>query len=224
MSILEPGSAAHDTDRQAALINTLQLNVASLEEELQNVPKWENLQTLRAKVFKDTKLIQEGSVADPSWRFMSEALVLLLCLKECMVQLAASFIPPKPNLKTPEAAPALCPDTLSITQQKTVRSALQFVVSLGICPYLLPGIGLSLQHRSEFGALVCSMVSCDLSDVRTRRLYITCTALLEVSRHPSLGSLLFTQHLGDLMAGLCQLGYCPIKTKAEPITEGRVQV
>ncbi|XP_018412834.1 PREDICTED: transport and Golgi organization protein 6 homolog [Nanorana parkeri] len=221
----EPGSAAQDTDKQAALISTLQHNVASLEEELQNAPTLENLQTLRAKVFADTKLIQEGSEAgaDPSWRFTSEALVLLLCLKECMVQLAASFIPPKPNLKTPEAAPALSPDALSIAQQKTVHSALQFVVSLGICPYLLPGIGLPLQHRSEFGALVCSMVSCDLSDVRTRRLYITCTALLELSRHPSLGSLLFTQHLGDLMAGLCQLGYCPIKTKAEPGTDGRVQ-
>ncbi|KAM5138451.1 transport and Golgi organization protein 6 homolog isoform 2-T3 [Mantella aurantiaca] len=221
----EPGFAAPDTDKQAALIRTLQLNVTSLEEELQNAAKWEKLQNVRAKVLADTKLIQEGAkaTAEPSWRFTSEALVLLFCLKECMVQLAASFQPPKPNLKTPEAAPALSPDTLSIAQQKTVRSALQFVVSMGICPYLMPGIGLPLQHRSEFGALVCSMVSCDLPDVRTRRLYITCTALLEVSQHPSLGSLLFTQHLGDLMAGLCQLGYCPTKTQTEPVTEGTMK-
>ncbi|XP_073461676.1 transport and Golgi organization protein 6 homolog [Aquarana catesbeiana] len=221
----EPGSAAPDSDKQAALIRTLQLNVASLEEALQSDPKWENLRILRTKVLENTKLIEEGSeaMADPSWRFTSEALVLLLCLKECMVHLAASFRPPKPNLKTPEAAPALSPDALSIAQQKNVRSALQFVVSMGICPYLLPGIGLPLQHRSGFGALVCSMVSCDLPDVRTRRLYITCTTLLEVSQHPSLGSLLFTQHLGDLMAGLCQLGYCPTKTKTEPVKEGRVK-
>ncbi|XP_072278694.1 transport and Golgi organization protein 6 homolog isoform X1 [Pyxicephalus adspersus] len=221
----EAGSAAQDTDKQAALISTLQLNVASLQEELQTAPKWENLRILRTKVLGDTKLIQEGSEppADPSWRFISEALVLLLCLKECMVQLAASFTPPKPNLKTPEAVPALSPDTLSITQQKTVRSALQFVVSMGICPYLLPGIGLPLQHRSEFGALVCSMVSCDLPNARQQRLYATSTTLLEVSQHPSLGSLLYTQHLGDLMAALCQLGYCPTKTKIEPHTEGGVK-
>ncbi|CAJ0921555.1 unnamed protein product [Ranitomeya imitator] len=86
---------------------------------------------------------------------------------------------------------------------------------MGMCPYLLPGIGLPLQHRSEFGALVCSMVSCDLPHVRTRRLYITCMCLLEVSRHSCLGNLFFTQHLGDLMAGLCQLGYCPTKGNAD---------
>ncbi|KAG9493039.1 hypothetical protein GDO78_001130 [Eleutherodactylus coqui] len=132
-----------------------------------------------------------------------------------MIELAKSFQPSKPNLRTPEAAPPLSPDTLSIAQQKTVQSALQFVVSMGICPYLLPGIGLPLQYRSEFGVLVCSVVLCDLPLVRARRLYITCMSLLEVSRHSSLGSLFFTQHLGDLMAGLCQLGYCPTKVKAD---------
>ncbi|XP_068116227.1 transport and Golgi organization protein 6 homolog isoform X2 [Hyperolius riggenbachi] len=220
-----PESGAPETDKQAALLRTLQLNVASLEEKLNNAAGWEELRTLRSAVLEDNRWTQEGSeaAADPSWRFTWEALVLLLCLKDCMVQLAASFKPPKPNLKTPEAAPALSPDTLSIAQQKTVQSALQFVVSMGICPYLLPGIGLPLQHRSEFGALVCSMVSCDLSQVRTRRLYVTCTALLEVSRHLSLGSLLFTQHLGDVMAGLCQLGYCPIKPKTEQGSEGKTK-
>lgn len=200
--------------------------MAFLEEELKNAPKWEELKNLRGKVLEDIKWIEESLNApvDPSWRFTLEALVLLLCLKECMLQLAASFTPPKPNPKTPEAAPALSPDALSITQQKTVQSALQFVVSMGICPYLLPGIGLPLQQRSEFGALVCSMVSCDLAQARTRRLYVTCKALLEMSRHSSLGSLLFTQHLGDLMAGLCQLGYCPAKAKSEQGEDGRLKV
>ncbi|XP_044143797.1 transport and Golgi organization protein 6 homolog [Bufo gargarizans] len=205
----ESGSTAHNTDKQAALLSTLQFNVSSLEEELKQVSKWGALVTLRERLSKDAPGFPESLQEDPSWKFTSVALLLLLCLKECMIELAKSFQPSKPNLRTPEAAPSLSPDTLSISQQKTVQSVLQFVVSMGICPYLLPGIGLPLQHRSEFGALVCSMVSCDLPQVRTRRLYIACMSLLEVSHHSSLGSLLFTQHLGDLMAGLCQLGYCP---------------
>ncbi|KAM4612463.1 transport and Golgi organization protein 6 homolog [Discoglossus pictus] len=219
----ESGSTPPETDKQAALLNTLQLNVSSLEDTLLKTPEWEPLRYLKEKVLTETKCLEECQEppADPSWRFTTEALLLLLCLKQCMVQVAAAFQPPKPNLKTPEAAPALSPDTLSISQQKTVQSVLQFVVSLGVCPYLLPGVGLPLQHRSEFGALVRRLVSCDAPVTRTRRLYISCTTLLEVSRHTSLGSLLLTQHLGDLMAGLCQLGYCPTKPNTDQSSSGR---
>ncbi|XP_073522171.1 transport and Golgi organization protein 6 homolog isoform X2 [Phyllobates terribilis] len=212
-SLSESGSSDHNADKRAALLSTLQFNASALEEELKQVSKWKPLVTFREKVSNNSSWLNESlqSQADPSWKFTSQALLLLLCLKESMIELAKSFRPCKPNLRTPEAAPPLSPDTLSIAQQRTVQSALQFVVSMGICPYLLPGIGLPLQQRSEFGALVCSMVSCDLPQVRTRRLHITCMCLLEVSRHSSLGNLFFTQHLGDLMAGLCQLGYCPTK-------------
>ncbi|XP_069612863.1 transport and Golgi organization protein 6 homolog isoform X3 [Ranitomeya imitator] len=213
----ESGSSVHNADKRAALLSTLQFNVSTLEEELKQISKWEPLVTLRERVATNSPWLSDilQSQADPSWKFTSQALLLLLCLKETMIELAKSFQPSKPNLRTPEAAPPLSPDTLSIAQQRTVQSALQFVVSMGMCPYLLPGIGLPLQHRSEFGALVCSMVSCDLPHVRTRRLYITCMCLLEVSRHSCLGNLFFTQHLGDLMAGLCQLGYCPTKGNAD---------
>ncbi|XP_075709442.1 transport and Golgi organization protein 6 homolog [Rhinoderma darwinii] len=221
----ESGSSAHNTDKQAALLNTLQFNVSTLKEELKQVSKWKALLTLQERVSKDAPWLNESSQpqADPAWKFTSEALLLLLCLKECMIEVAKSFQPSKPNLRTPEAAPPLNPDTLSIAQQKTVQSAMQFVASMGICSYLLPGIGLPLQHRSEFGSLVCAMVSCDLPQVRTRRLYITCMSLLEMSRHSSLGSLLFTQHLGDLMAGLCQLGYCPTKVNADQGIKGNLK-
>ncbi|XP_069829089.1 transport and Golgi organization protein 6 homolog [Dendropsophus ebraccatus] len=221
----ESSVSAHNLDKPAALLSTLQGNASALEEELKQASKWETLVTLRESVSKDAVWLHESPQAqgDPSWRFTSEALLLLLCLKDCMIEVAKTFQPPKPNLRTPEAAPALSPDTLSVGQQKTVQSALQFVVSLGVCPYLLPGVGLPLRYRSEFGALVCSVVSCDLPEIRARRLYITCMSLLEVSHHSSLGSLLFTQHLGDVMAGLCQLGYCPTKVMADQGTEGTVK-
>ncbi|XP_053305344.1 transport and Golgi organization protein 6 homolog [Spea bombifrons] len=219
------GSEPPGTDKQAALLSSLGSNVSSLEEKLLNSPEWKALGDLRDKVLAESKWLEECSELAPEshWRFTLEALLLLLCLKEVMIAVAASFTPPKPNLRTPEAAPALSPDTLSISQQKSVQSVLQFVVSMGICPYLLPGIGLPLQQRSEFGALVHRMVSCDVPIIRTRRLYICCTTLLEVSRHPSLGSLLLTNHLGDLMAGLCQLGFCPTKAKTEQNTSEKLK-
>ncbi|XP_053555388.1 transport and Golgi organization protein 6 homolog [Bombina bombina] len=222
LSVLITPRESPETDKQAALLSSLKLNVSSLEDKLLNSPKWEKLQLLRSRILAEAKWLEECEDApdEPTWRFTIETLLLLLCMKECMNQMAASFQPPKPNPKTPECAPALSPDTLSISQQKTVQSAIQFVVSLGICPYLLPGVGLPLQHRSEFGALVHKVVSCE-HIVRTRRLYITCTTLLDVSRHPSLGSLLLTHHLGDLMAGLCQLGFCPTKAKPGQSTVGR---
>ncbi|OCT84483.1 transport and Golgi organization protein 6 homolog [Xenopus laevis] len=216
----DSGQAPPETDKQSSLLNTLKLSVSTLEERISNTPEWKELNNMRMKLMAQTKWLEGcfSSPTDPHWRFTLEALLLLLCLKECMLELVASFQPPKPNPRTPEVAPALSPNTLSISQQKIVQSVLQFVVSLGICPYLLPGVGLPIQQRSEFGALVYSLVNCETPIVHTRRLFISCSALLEVSCHSSLGSILFTHYLGDLMAALCQLGFCPSKKNVEQST------
>lgn len=39
------------------------------------------------------------------------------------------------------------PDLLSVSQQKTIRTCLQFVVSMGLLPSLLPGVGVALAAR-----------------------------------------------------------------------------
>ncbi|ETE69155.1 Transmembrane and coiled-coil domain-containing protein 7, partial [Ophiophagus hannah] len=38
-----------------------------------------------------------------------------------------------------------------------------------------------------------------------------CSALVEVAEHPELGRLILVHHLGDLLAGLGQLGLCPTR-------------
>ena len=40
-------------------------------------------------------------------------------------------------------------------------------------------------------------------------LLATATVLLELAQLSSLATLVFTRHLGDVMAALCQLGYRP---------------
>ncbi|XP_006027919.1 transport and Golgi organization protein 6 homolog [Alligator sinensis] len=199
--------------KRAALLETLRCNLAAAEEEFERDAAWSELRRVRADVASRATWL--GGSADVTWSFASQVLLLLLCLKECMVLLAAAYCPAPPSPRTAETAPALSPDTLSISQQRTVQSALQFVVTLGLCPYLLPGVGVPLQHRTEFSAVVRDAVSLDAAPSATLRLYASCMVLLEVAQHPSLGSLLLTRHLGDLLAGLCQLGFGPTEGKGE---------
>ncbi|XP_062997035.1 transport and Golgi organization protein 6 homolog [Elgaria multicarinata webbii] len=213
------GAAGTDSGRRpqeakhADLVESLHFKLAVLEEKFAQDPQWDELRRLREAVSQQARWL--APCPEVPWRFTCHALLLLLCLKQCMVVLAAAYRPPRPNPKTAEAAPPLSPDTLSIAQEKTVEAALQFVVTLGLCPYLLPGVGLPLRCRTEFSALVQDVVSPGCLSDATRKLYATCTGLLEIARHPSLGGLVLTRHLGDLLAGLCQLGFCPARRKGE---------
>ncbi|XP_048079517.1 hyaluronan synthase 3 isoform X1 [Ursus arctos] len=212
--LLSPGgsdSGSLQITKHDLLLVTLNSNLSTLEDKLLKDPHWRKLKFLRDEIANKAEWPQNS--VDVTWSFSSQALLLLLCLKETMIHLAADFSPGKPNLRTPEAAPALSPDTLSISQQKTVQSALQFVVTLGVCPYLMPGVGVPLRCRTEFGAVVQDVVCLDVPPHATRRLYSSCKVLLNVAHHTSLGSLIFCRHFGDLAAGLCQLGFCPTKRK-----------
>lgn len=194
------------------LLATLKSNLSALEDKLLKDPHWNELKLLRDEIAYKAEWPLNS--VDVTWSFTSQALLLLLCLKETMIYLVADFSPGKPNPRSPEAAPALSPDTLSVAQQKTVQSALQFVVTLGICPYLMPGVGVPLRCRTEFGAGVQDVVCLDAAPDAAQRLYTSCRVLLNIAQHASLGSLIFCRHLGDIAAGLCQLGFCPTKRKS----------
>ncbi|XP_060110136.1 transport and Golgi organization protein 6 homolog [Heteronotia binoei] len=206
-------SGSLQATQSAALLESLSSRLAALEEKFSQDPHWGELRRLRAEIGKDVGWA--APCPDPPWSFTAQVLLLLLCLKRCMTLLAAGYCPPPPGSKVAEAAPPLSPDTLSISQEKTVRAALQLVATLGLCPYLLPGVGLPLRHRTEFSTLVQHVVSPGSTSGATRRLHATCTALLEIAQHPSLGSILLTRHLGDLLAGLCQLAFGPTKRKGD---------
>ncbi|XP_078400832.1 transport and Golgi organization protein 6 homolog isoform X2 [Cetorhinus maximus] len=225
--LTEPGSReacvlTAQSSQEDVLLQTLSHNLSVLEQKLQQDPDWTTLQQLREQVISQFTWPMRSD--DAVWNFVTEILVLLLCLKQAMIELLAQFTPPKPNPKTPECAPALPPDALSISQQKTVQSALQFVITLGICPYLLPGVGTPLGCRSDFAATVEKMVCRLAFPSRTWRLHTVTLALLEITRHPSLESLVLTRHLGDLLASLCQLGYSPNKCQLSSVSlEGSQQ-
>ena len=66
------------------------------------------------------------------------SLYILLSLKKCLSEKTS-----KCKGKEQPAA-----DLLSVSQQKTIRTCLQFVISMGVLPSLLPGVGISLAARS----------------------------------------------------------------------------
>ncbi|XP_036044577.1 transport and Golgi organization protein 6 homolog [Onychomys torridus] len=212
------GSSSLQNTKHDVLLETLKSNLSALEAKFLKDAQGKKLQVLRDEIADKAEWLQSSD--DITWRFTTQTLLLLLCLKETMTRLAADFNPGTPNPRTPEAAPALSPDTLSVSQQKTVQSVLQFVVTLGVCPYLMPGVGVPLRYRTEFGAVVQDVVRLETSPHATRRLYTCCRVLLDLAQHASLGSLIFCRHFGDIAAGLCQLGFCPTKRKAPaPVEE-----
>lgn len=216
------GSSSLQNTKHDILLETLKSNLSALEARFLKDAQWKKLKVLRVETAGKAKWLQSSE--DITWSFTSQTLLLLLCLKETMTRLVADFSPGIPNPKTPEAAPALSPDTLSISQQKTIQSVLQFVVTLGVCPYLMPGVGVPLKHRTEFGAVVQDIVRLETAPHATQRLYTCCRVLLDLAQHASLGSLIFCRHFGDIVAGLCQLGFCPTKRKPPgPVEEVNVQ-
>ncbi|XP_050991843.1 transport and Golgi organization protein 6 homolog isoform X3 [Labeo rohita] len=201
---------------QTALVSALQRNLSELQEHMSRGEELEEARQLLEEVRKDITWFCIDT-DDLTWSFVQECLILLLCLARHLNRLLEAFHqnPTAPNPATPEAAPPLPPDVLSVAQQKTLGTVLQFVVTLGLCPYLAPGVGVPLALRSAFGAAVEGAVRHDVAPAGERRLLITTNVLLEVSALSSLATPVFTRHLGDIMAALCQLAYRPQRPEGD---------
>ncbi len=147
------------------------------------------------------------------WRYVLTILKLLVVLKNVTEEAVRTFNRQRSEVKlsNPDAAAGpMPPDTLSFKQQKAVLASLQFVVCLGLVPCLHPGVGLPLSARSGFAQLLQSGEETHLSqtDKDTRLRYCT-KVLLQCMKLPSLGGLILSRHLGDLLAALCQICYAP---------------
>nr|XP_055030491.1 transport and Golgi organization protein 6 homolog isoform X3 [Misgurnus anguillicaudatus] len=213
LGILTKPVRAHPSDgqnTQTTLLSALQRNLSELHEHLLAGGELEEARQLLEEVRREITWVCSDSV-DLTWIFVQECLLLLLSLARHLTHLLEVFHqnPVVPTPGTPEAAPPLSPDVLSVVQQKTLATVLQFVVTLGLCPYLAPGVGVALGLRSAFGAEVEAAVRRDVAPAVERRLLITTNVLLEVSKLSSLATPIFTRHLGDIMAALCQLAYRP---------------
>ncbi|KAM9808169.1 LOW QUALITY PROTEIN: transport and Golgi organization protein 6 homolog [Neosynchiropus ocellatus] len=204
--------------QQEALLAALSANRGLLLEQLQKQEGLQVVRRLRGEALAGQRWFSHAG--DVTWDFAQESLLLLLTLARHLSSELERFdptaAPPGDGQRTPESAPPLPPDALSVAQQKTVAAALQFAVSLGVCPYLAPGVGVPLRHRSAFGAMVEKVVQGGGVASATHRLWTTTTVLLRLAELSSLATLVFTRHLGDVMAALSQLGHQPLREDGVP--------
>lgn len=139
--------------------------------------------------------------------FLEVCLVLLYTLHVALKEKMSEFKKTEQKNLKPNEAPPLSPDTLSVSQQKTVLSILQFTVVLGLCPHLQPGIGIPIERRSEFGKLL--LESSKLSAVSGQEHYVSLLqsvwVLVTCLDSPSLGQIILSRHLNDILAALLQL-------------------
>ncbi|KAG7231145.1 hypothetical protein INR49_027185 [Caranx melampygus] len=227
-TLTKPLGDASDTQssHQEALLAGLRTNRALLLQQLQSESSLQEVARLREEVAAEAEWFTSDT-EDVTWGFVQECLLLLLTLAKNLSHELELFKrtcgPAETRRHTPEMAPPLPPDVFSVIQQKTLRAALQFVVSLGLCPYLAPGVGVPLGCRSAFGAMVEKLVRGGQvsGGEMGRRLFITTSVLLKLAELSSLATLVFTQHLGDVMAALCQLGHQPHQTERKGTEEER---
>nr|XP_040017789.1 transport and Golgi organization protein 6 homolog [Gasterosteus aculeatus aculeatus] len=217
--------SAHDaqSSHQDALVAVLRTNRALLQEQLQKESSLEEVRRLREEVMVAADWFG-GDTEDATWAFVQECLLLLLTLSR---QLSAELklfqqtdSLSAARLRTAEMAPPLPPDVFSVAQQQTLSASLQFVVCLGLCPYLATGVGVSLGRRSAFGVMVDKLVRGGTVPAAGCRLFTTTKVLMQLTELSCLATLVFTRHLGDVLAALIQLGYQPRHAERSCSKEG----
>ena len=205
-----------------ALDSLLQSNVASTLTRISGDDKYQLFRAIFAK----------GTVDDPTeiqWTFVHINLEILLHLKnvisEALTQYNALNHASPGSIGKDSAAPPMSPDTLSFTQQKVLASAIQFIVTLGICPYLLPSVGLPLNRRSGYAHMIRSSSVDDVATSQKHyRLKFVCQTLMKCVPQATIGSIILSRHLGDILGALIQICYCPDVTFNEESTKFDTEV
>lgn len=145
--------------------------------------------------FKDVKEVPRLGDAsqchsDIIWDFVETSLFVLIKLKEKLMD-----------------------DILSVSQQKDIRSCLQFVVSLGIQPNVMPNIMPSFTDRKAFLDLL--LEECTTEMQKYERLCVVVKALLACCENPNFRSLIISNSINPLLVSLFQLSFAPLKKPSQ---------
>ena len=158
------------------------------------------------------------------WHFVLYCLKTLNLLHESLKSSLEEYQQQKLENIRPSGAPPVSPDTLSFEEQKVVLTAVQFIVCLGISPNLDHGVGIPIEMRSEFIKLI--QLSSDegkLAETEKQwRLYMCLKVFVSCIFTPSLGSVILSRHLTDILAGLLQLTHSlksPASTKTPEVSD-----
>lgn len=192
-----------DSDEAFKIDDVLSANVAKLESNLKTASEFHCLSVR----WESDKTVVIPPDCSPKWRFVLFCLKALHLLNASVHDSLEAYTKTASSDVKPTGVPKMSPDTLSFSEQKVVKGALQFIVCLGICPNLHKGVGIPLELRSGFSALVdMAKEKENMTDKETNlQLYQCVRVLLSAVTSPALGTMILTQHLVDVLAALFQL-------------------
>ena len=151
------------------------------------------------------------SNAHHQWSYVLEGLSLLLCLKELLIEDGN-----QDQCQRESAAPRAL---LSVSDNKVICTLLQFIVTLGLYPYLLPGVGLSLSLCSNSPNESVTKVESMVRERRAWHLYIVVKVLVEVTEEsPSLSSIVCSTAFSDMLSALVQICFAPPEKPASNLS------
>lgn len=202
------------------MLQKLQRNIQNLEIHLSE----SNQQPLQVLLSEETVIHRHFKASQSvEWVFVFKVLELLrvACLLLLHLQKEAAQITPESSEEVrskvrgpdhPKYAPPLAKTTLSIQQTNTIRSALQFVTFLGMCPHFLAGVGIPVQLRSKATILFSTTpddVNCREESMESKRakLWLCTSTLITMLEVPELRGLIMVAHLNDVLAALLQLSF-----------------
>ena len=134
-------------------------------------------------------------------QFCSEALSLLSVLESVLVTSCGEQMPSM----NPNPGPVVM---VSVADQTIVKSALEFVVCLGIYPYLLPGADAVLKIRMKQAAHVTKAMEAE-QYFTNFNLYGVCSIVTKCLQNSVIGAPLTTKFLVDVLAALIQVTHAP---------------
>lgn len=170
-----------------------------------------HLDQYRNQLFNGSRPVGEDSTISTSFpvylEFVREGLCLLLLLDVTLHTLDKRDEEERihsSSIHPPPAPRAL----ISISDIKSVHSLVQFMVSLGIYPYLLPAVDGSLHLRLSHAKSVEKVNQ--LSNSQRSFLLFNCTKVLSsIFENPVIGPTVLSQHFPDVLAALIQICYAP---------------
>lgn len=188
-------------------------NISTFEKIIQSEQRFQQFN----EKWKSDRTVSIETVDISTWRFVLYCLKCLHLLQQSLNGNVEMYSKSPQPARKPSAAPTMSPDTLSINEQKVVKTAVQFIVCIGICPRLQIGVGIPIECRSGFSYLVQKTDSdiCLSSTVTTGQLFSCIKILLSCTTLPALGTLILTQHLTDILAALFQLCHSVSRDKSE---------
>ena len=152
-----------------------------------------------------------SSDAHAQWTYVLEGLSLLLCLKELLIEAEN-----QDQCQRGSAAPRAL---LSVSDNKVIRNLLQFIVTLGLYPYLLPGVGLPLSLRSSSPDESVTKVEGMRREGKAWHLYVVAKVLIEVTEEvESLRNIVSSTAFSDMLSTFVQIGFAPPEKPAQKLS------